>query len=262
MAKFKLPKFDFSALKSFSLKSILPTKDQLLSKTGIALSATAIFAVTLLVIGIVGANSANSTNNAAQDNVSQDSQPIAEPSLPPLGPIPSADASRAAEDALRDAEAKERQRISDLGQTDTFLVAAKITMDSYLAAAKEVASRGNSANKTLAEDLIAASQKLMSEVKAIAKSRGVEFAKLGVEPSGEDLSRFRANLMLSADVAETVVAATDYDIDMLFENFILKSTAEFVDFAATRDMPDDEEFKSLIKLINESLGPIAKSFKK
>ena len=271
-----MAKFNLSALKELVKSIKLPTPEQLNSPRGRMLSGLALVAVSALIVGLStltpsGSNSANGNrpgssnvnNDASQDYAANDNssaESSAQPSRRPIsGPMASAYESQQAESEEQKALRAEIARISNLGRTDTALVAIYLTLNNYLKATALAQDKGDAETKAYATKLEAAAKSQIAELEKLAKDRELAWPTLGVEPSQSDLQFLESNFVLESGDVGYLKNSSSSDFPGSFGNMIGKSVADLVDFTDSRQMPDDKEFQPLIKMIVSQLTPLAKA---
>lgn len=262
-----------SALLAF-FKSLKPRLVKLNSTPkGRILGAGSLIAISALIVGLstlnpAGSNSPNGNrpgsgmldHESSQDYASANptDEPQAQPSQRPIsGPNASQWASEQAESEADKAIRLEKARLAALDVRDSFLVALKLTALNYIEAAKEAESKGDETNKANAGKLKAAANAVLSAIEPLAAKTKLEWPKLDVEPSEQDLQDKRIDFSLFSSDLKGLQEATDSDFNLAFNFYVTSSIQNLVDFVGSRAMPDDKDLKTLVALIKsdfESLG--------
>jgi len=284
MAKFKLPKLpklpDLATLKSriltsfknFNLRSLLPSKEQIKSPTGLALSVSSVLAIVILVVAIASLNPQGSSSNNgngrgdssdqnSSDQATDDANQPQASRKPISGPLASEMERDAAAEEKDRAIRAEKARLANLDQDDQVLIMMKMSLESYLAVADLAAEKGGTEVREQSLELKSAAKKILAEVESIGASRKLEWPKLGVEITASDIRRGSAEFLFPASQVESFRNSTNSDFDLAFNYLVITSVTELVDFGASRDMPDGKGYTTLTKLISTELSGLAKASK-
>lgn len=266
-----MAKFNAAKLKQLAKSIKLPTAEQLKTPKGRAYHLAALVAFSALIVGLstlnpAGSNSPNGNrpgsgmmiDRSSEDYSAQEPTPSDEPSKRPIsGPMASAYESQQAETEAQKALRAEISRISNLGRTDTALVAIYVTLNNYLKAAAIAQDKGDAEAKAYAVKLEAAAKALIPELEKLAKGRDLAWPTLDVEPSNSDLQHLQTNFFLASQNVEYLKSSTSLDFPNSFNRTVTSSIDDLLSFSESRTMPDDKEFEPLIKLIAGQLTPLA-----
>ena len=257
----------------------LPRGAELKTPRGRIYTAVGLVLVSAVIVGLstlnpAGSNSAKgyrpgSINISHSDDSSQDYSANGNPSSSPSasrqpisGPMASEYASEQAKTQEQLALDAETSRISNLGRTDMALVAIYVSLNNLLKITNLANDKGDAATKEYAANLKTASNKIIDELEKLAKTRGLAWPTLGVEPSQSDLANLRTNFMLTTSNVGYLESSSSSDFKDTFSRIAIKSVADLVAFNRGGTMPDDEEFQGLIKLIATELTTLSKAASK
>lgn len=231
-------------------------------------------AIVILVVAIASLNPQGSSSNngngngrgdssdqSSSDQATDDANQPQASRKPISGPLASEMERDAAAEEKDRAIRAEKARLANLDQDDQVLIMMKMTLESYLAVADLAAEKGGTEVTKQSLELKSAAKKILAEVESIGAARKLEWPKLGVEITASDIRRISSQFLFPASQVDSLKNSTNSDFDLAFNYLVKTSVTEFVDFGASRDMPDGKEYTTLIKLISTELSGLAKASK-